>query len=101
MTTESVRRVTDLLAGMDATMKAVGCKVAPCVEWICATTVLVAIHMTLRGLRAKTAAKRSVEDVITDVRVATHHRFMTITVVGVKETCFSEFRRNTGENLSD
>ena len=79
--------MTDLLAGMDATMKAVECKIAVCVEWICATTVLVAILMTLPGLRAKTAAKRSVEDVITDVRAMTRRHFTTITVVGVKETC--------------
>ena len=78
--------MTDLLAGMDATMKVVEYKIAVCVEWICATTVLVAIHMTLPGLRAKTAAKRSVEDDITDVRAMTRRHFTTITVVGVKET---------------
>ena len=89
-TTESVLRVTDLLAGMDATMKVVECKIAACAEWICATTAPRGIHTTLPGLLAKTAAKRSVEDVITDVRAMTHRRFMTITVVGVKETRFSE-----------
>lgn len=82
--------MTGSLVGMDATIKAVGCKIALCVEWICATTAPRGIHTTLPGLLARTAAKRSVEDVITDVRVATHHRFMTITVVGVKETRFSE-----------
>ncbi len=82
--------MTASLAGMDATMKAVGCKIAACAEWICATTAPRGIHTTLRGLLAKTAAKRSVEDVIIDVRVMTHRRFTTITVVGVKETHFSE-----------
>ena len=79
--------MTDLLAGMDATMKAVECKIAVCVEWICATTAPRGIHTTLPGLLAKTAAKRSVEDVITDVRAMTRRHFTTITVVGVKETC--------------
>ena len=80
--------MTDLLAGMDATMKAVEYKIAVCAEWICATTAPVAIRMTLPGLLARTAARRYVEGVITDVRVMTPRRFMTITVVGVKETCF-------------
>lgn len=89
-TTESVLRVTDSLAGMDATMKAVECKIALCVEWIYATNVPRGIHTTLPGLLARTAAKRSVEDVITDVRVRTRRRFTTIAVVGAKETRFSE-----------
>ena len=88
-TTESVLRVTDSLAGMDAT-KAVGSKIALCAEWTCATTAPRGIHTTLPGLLVRTAAKRSVEDVITDVRAMTHRRFTTITVVGAKETCFSE-----------
>ena len=100
-TIESVLRVTDLLAGMDATMKAVECKIAVCAEWICATTAPRGIHTTLPGLLARTAAKRSVENVITGVRARTRRRFMTITVVGVKETRFSEFRRKTIENLSN
>ena len=83
-TTESVLRVTDSLVGMDATMKAVGCKIAACAEWICATTAPRGKHTTLPGLLAKTAAKRSVEDVITDVRAKTHRRFTTTTVVGVE-----------------
>ena len=82
--------MTGLLAGMDATMKAVEYKTAVCAEWNCATTVLVAILMTLPGLLVRTAAQRYVEGVITDVCVVTHRHFMTITVVGVKETCFSE-----------
>ena len=82
--------MTDLLAGMDATMKAVECKIAACAEWICVTTAPRGIHTTLPGLLAKTAAKRSAEGVITDVRAKTHRRFTTTTVVGVKETCFSE-----------
>ena len=80
----------DSLAGMDVTMKAVECKIAACVEWIFATTVPRGILTTLPGLLARTAAKRSVEGVITDVRAMTHRRFTTITVVGVKETRFSE-----------
>ena len=82
--------MTDLLAGMDATMKVVGCKIAACAEWICATTAPRGIHTTLPGLLGRTAVQRDVEDAITDVCAATHHRFMTITVVGVKETRFSE-----------
>ena len=82
--------MTDLLAGMDATMKAVECKIAVCAEWICATTAPRGIHTTLPGLLVRTAVQRYVEDAITDVCAATHRRFMTITVVGVKETRFSE-----------
>jgi len=83
-TTESVLRATASLAGMDATMKAVGCKIAACAEWICATTAPRGKHTTLPGLLAKTAAKRSVEGVITDVRAMTHRRFTTIIVVVVE-----------------
>jgi hypothetical protein len=89
-TTESVLRVTDSLAGMDATMKVVGCKIAACAEWICATTAPRGIHTTLPGLLVRTAVQLSVENVITDVCARTPRRFMTITVVGVKETRFSE-----------
>ena len=82
--------MTDLLAGMDVTMKVVECKIAACAEWICATTAPRGIHTTLPGLLVRTVVPRFAEGVITDVCAATHRRFMTITVVGVKETCFSE-----------
>ena len=89
-TTENVLRVTDSLAGVDATTKAVGSKIALCAEWTCATTAPRGIHTTLPGLLVRTVVPRFAEGVIIDVCAAIHHRFMTITVVGVKETRFSE-----------
>ena len=82
-TIENVQSVIVSPAGMDV-MTDAEYKTVVGVEEICVTTAHVARITTHRGIPVKTVMRQSVEDVNTDVDVATHHHSMTITVVDVK-----------------